>query len=92
MCWYHCTAQLSAPSEQDLVVSATCFAPSSDLFRSGVMQAMQSQNHVAGLKEGADVATPASTSQLVAPAQKQIRCVPCTAFVSLHHMHHRVLM
>ncbi|DBA81560.1 TPA: hypothetical protein ACH3X1_007333 [Trebouxia sp. C0004] len=34
---------------------------------------MQSQNHVAGLKEGAHVDTAASTSQLVAPAQKQIR-------------------
>lgn len=34
---------------------------------------MQSQNNVAGLKEGANVDTAASTSQLVAPAQKQIR-------------------
>ena len=49
---------------------------------------MQAQNHVAGLKEGADVDTPASTSQLVAPAQKQIRCVFRTKFIALHHMHH----
>ena len=92
MCWYHRTAFISTKcKESDPVLSATCIAPSPNLFRCVFMQVMQSQNHVAGLEKGTDVDTAASTSQLDAPAQNQIRCNPCTGFFALDDMHHRAL-